>query len=89
MIKIQEVSTPGCAHCAEARRLLEQEIKQEYPNMDIEFVDTLSEAGQKLVRQYGIMASPGIIVNGELFSVGKLSKQKLIEKIQALQQAGS
>jgi glutaredoxin len=85
MIKIQEVSTPGCAHCAEARRLLEQEIKQQFPNVDIEFIDMLSPEGQKLVQEYGIMASPGIIVNGELFSMGKLNKQKLIGKIQSLQ----
>ena len=84
MIKIQEVSAPGCAHCEEARRLLQQEIKQQFPNVEIEFIDMLSEKGQKMVQGYGIMASPGIIVNDELFSVGGLDKNKLVDKIKSL-----
>lgn len=45
----------------------------------------LSEQGQKMVQEYGIMASPGIIVNGELFSTGGLDKNKLVEKLRSLQ----
>lgn len=83
-ITIQEVSAPGCVHCREAREVLEKEIKTQFPGVDMEFIDVLSEAGQKMVQQYGIMTSPGIIVNGELFSVGSLNKNKLIEKIKSL-----
>lgn len=86
MIKIQEVSAPGCSHCEDARRLLKEEIKSQFPNVEIEFIDMLSEKGQKVVQEYYIMASPGIIINGELFSVGGLNKNKLIEKIKSLQQ---
>lgn len=83
-IKIQELSTQGCSHCQEARKLLEQEIKSQFPNVEIEFIDMLTERGQKMVQQYGIMSSPGIIVNGELFSMGGLDKEKLIKKIKEL-----
>ncbi len=83
-IKIQELSTPGCSHCAAAKKTLESEIKPNFPNVEIEYVDMLSEEGQKIVQQYGIMSSPGIVVNGELFSMGGLDKDKLIEKIKAL-----
>ena len=83
-VKIQEVSAPGCAHCAEAKRILEEEIKSEFPNVEFEFIEMMSEQGQKMVQDYGIMSSPGIIVNGELFSVGGLDKNKLIEKIKSL-----
>ena len=83
-IKIQELSTKGCSHCQEARKLLEQEIKSRFPNVEIEYIDMMTEQGQKMVQDYGIMASPGIIVNGELFSAGGLNKNKLIEKIKAL-----
>lgn len=83
-ITIQELSTPGCTHCAEAKRILENEIKPQFPNVEVEHVDMMTEEGQKLVMQYGIMASPGIIVNGELFSVGGLDRNKLIEKIKEL-----
>lgn len=83
-IKIQELSTPGCVHCAEAKKILQNEITPNFPNMEVEYIDMLSEGGQKMVQEYGIMASPGIIVNGELFSVGGLDKNKLIEKIKSL-----
>ncbi len=52
--------------------------------MEIEYVDMLTEEGQNLIQKYGIMSSPGIIVNGELFSIGGLNKNKLIEKIKSL-----
>lgn len=83
-IKIQELSTKGCSHCQEARKILEQEIKLQFPNVEIEFIDMLTEQGQKMVQQYGIMSSPGIIVNGELFSMGGLDRGKLIKKIKEL-----
>lgn len=83
-IKIQELSTSGCSHCASAKEILEEEIKPNFPDVEIEYIDMLSDNGQKMVQEYGVMSSPGIIVNGELFSVGGLSKDKLIEKIKSL-----
>jgi len=83
-IKIQELSTPGCSHCASAKQTLEEEIKPQFPEVEVEYVDMMSEQGQKMVQQYGIMSSPGIVVNGDLFSVGGLNKNKLVEKIKSL-----
>lgn len=83
-IKIQEITTPGCSHCAGAKEVLENEIKQQFPDVEIEYIDMMTEQGQKIVQEYGIMSSPGVIVNGELFSIGGLNKNKLIEKIQSL-----
>ncbi len=84
MIKIQEVSAKGCSHCEEAKRLLQEEIKKQFPNVEFEFIDMMTEKGMELVQKHGIMASPGIIVNSELFSVGGLDKNKLVEKIKSL-----
>lgn len=84
MIKIQELSTPGCSHCAEAKKILEGEIKPQFPEVEIEYIDMMTEQGQKMVQDYGIMSSPGIVVNGELFAVGGLDKNKLIEKLKEL-----
>ncbi len=83
-IKIKELSTTGCSHCAATKKILEGEIKPNFPEVEIEHVDMMSEKGQKMVQDYGIMASPGIILNGELFSVGGLDINKLVEKIKAL-----
>ena len=83
-IKIQEVTSSSCSHCAAAKEILENEIKPQFSDIDIEYIDMMTEQGQKMVSQYGIMSSPGIIVNGELFSMGGLDKNKLIEKIKSL-----
>ncbi|MDP3725588.1 MAG: thioredoxin family protein [bacterium] len=83
-IKIQEVTSPGCSHCAAAKKILEEEIKPQFPDVEVEYVDMTTERGQKMIQDYGIMSSPGIIVNGELFSVGGLDKNKLVEKIKSL-----
>jgi|AP59_1055472.scaffolds.fasta_scaffold29666_1 glutaredoxin len=86
-IKIQEISTPGCSHCAAAKKILEEDIKSQFPEVEVEYLDLFSDEGQKLVQEHGIMSSPGIIVNGEVFSVGGLNKGKLIEKIKQLSAA--
>ncbi len=82
-ITIIEISSPGCHHCEKAKEILE-EIKQEFPEVEVRYVDILSKEGQNLVQRYEIMSSPGIIVEGELFSVGGLDKNQLIEKIRSL-----
>jgi len=84
MIKIVEVTSPGCSHCAAAKKILEGDIRTQFPDIDIQYIDVLTPEGQKLVGEFGIMSSPGILVNGELFAVGGLDKNKLIAKIKEL-----
>ncbi len=83
-IKVTEISTPGCSHCAEAKKFLDEEIKPKYPNVEIEYVSVLEPKGQELVSQHMIFASPGILINGELFSTGGINKQEFIKKIEEL-----
>lgn len=83
-VQIQEVTASECIHCAAAKKILEGDIKSQFPEVEIEYIDMISERGQKMVQEYGIMSSPGIVVNGELFSVGGLNKEKLVEKIKSL-----
>ena len=83
-VKIQEITSPGCSHCAATKKILEGEIKPHFPDVEIEYIDMTTEQGQKMIQDYGIMSSPGIVINGELFSVGGLDKNKLIEKIKSL-----
>ena len=80
MITIQFITSLGCVECEKAKRIL-QKAKSAYRNIAIKEIDVMSQKGISLVTKYGIMASPGIIINDELFSVGKLEKQKLFERI--------
>lgn len=84
MVKIVEVNTPGCSHCAEFKKFYETEIAPKYKNIEIEFVSVMDPKGQELVSKHMIFASPGIIINDELFSTGGVDKKKFIEKITAL-----
>jgi len=83
MIKIQEVTSQGCRVCHMAKQILE-EIKPQFTNVEIEYIDMLTDQGQELVGKFGIMSAPGIIINNELFCMGGLDKTKLIEKIKLL-----
>lgn len=83
MITVQLVSTTGCTHCAEVRKTL-NEVKPQYPQMEIQELDATNPDGLELVAKYGIMASPGVIINGELFAIGGIHKDKLVEKLDSL-----
>lgn len=83
MINIQFVTVPGCHECAKAKEVLE-ELRPEFPQMHIEEVSAVTQEGMELVQKYGIMASPGIVINGELFSTGGVDKNKLVETLKAL-----
>ena len=82
-ITIQFVTSPGCTHCAEVRKVFE-ELAPRYPQMQIEEIDVTTEKGMDLVVKYSIMASPGIIINGELFSTGGINKESFIKKLESL-----
>ena len=73
----------GCHSCEEAKRIFD-EVIPDFPQMKVKEIDIASEKGQELVQKYGIMGSPGIVINGELFSTGGVDKEKLEEKLQSL-----
>ena len=82
-MKIQFLTMPGCHNCELAKKILD-EIMPDFPSMEIEEIDMMTPKGQELVQKYGVMSSPGIIINDELFSTGGVNKEKLIEKLKSL-----
>ncbi len=82
-MKLQFLTMPDCHTCAKVKKIIE-EIKPDFPDLEIEEIDITSEEGQKMVQKYGIMSSPGIIIEGELFSTGGVNKGKLVEKLKSL-----
>lgn len=83
MIIVQLVSTPGCTHCEAVRKVL-KELKPQYPQMQIQELDATNPDGLELVTKYGILTSPGVIINGELFATGGLNKGEFIKKLESL-----
>lgn len=87
--KIQFLTMVGCHACEEAKGVF-AEVMPEFEDMvEVEEIDLASEKGMELAGKYGIMSSPGIIINDELFSMGGVDKAKLIEKLRSLESAGS
>ncbi len=79
MLKVQFLTIAGCHNCAEVKKSI-AELKPEFSQLELEEIDMTTPKGQELVQKYQVMASPGIIINGELFSTGAVGKEKLRKK---------
>lgn len=84
MNKIQFLTMPDCHNCEAAKKIFDQ-ITPDFPNIEVEEIDMTTPRGQELVQKYSVMASPGIVINEELFSTGGVDKTKLVEKLKSLQ----
>jgi glutaredoxin len=74
----------GCHNCAEAKKIFDEILPDFAGSVTVNEVDIATPEGQELVQKYSVMASPGIIINDELFSTGGVSKDKLVEKLTSL-----
>lgn len=84
-VTLDVLATPGCQTC----RAFEdywKTIEKDWPNVAFKRVDLLSPEGQEMAAKYMIMASPGIVLNGELFQVGGFDPEKFIQKLKELSQ---
>lgn len=82
-ILLEELSSPGCHNCAGFKEFWEAE-KANWSNVTFKEVSILDPEGQEMVQKYQIFASPGIIINGELFSTGGVNKDDFIKKLTEL-----
>lgn len=64
-----------CGFCEQARDILER-LSHEYW-LSVSMLDMSSPEGQRLAAQGGLLFPPGILINGEPFSYGRLSERKL------------
>lgn len=70
-------------HCAAVKLTLE-ELKKDYPNLEVEDLDMETDKGMELVQKHQILASPGILINGEYFASGGATKEQLRKKFEEL-----
>lgn len=80
--KVQLVTTTNCAHCMQAKGHLEK-IKKDMPELDVEVYDLLDPKGMELAQKYGVMASPGIIIDGKLAFQGGATEEQLRKALSA------
>lgn len=82
-VVFKELSSPGCHNC----KALEEywhTIEKDFPGVTYQNVSILTPEGQELAVKYGIFASPGVILNDELFSTGGVDKEKFRQKLTEL-----
>lgn len=77
------LSSPGCHNCAAFAAFWESE-KVNWPNVTFKETSITTPEGQELVQKHMIMASPGIIINGELFSTGGVNQREFLGKLKEL-----
>lgn len=75
MTGITILTQASCASCVQAKEVLSG-LAQEYP-LEIREVSLDTEEGRGLAARTGVVFAPGILINGDLFSYGRLSEKKL------------
>ncbi|TSC75758.1 MAG: Uncharacterized protein G01um101430_252 [Parcubacteria group bacterium Gr01-1014_30] len=84
-IELIEVSSPGCHIC----KMFEEfwhSIEKDWPSVKYKNVSVLTPEGQELIKEHMIFASPGIIINGELWATGGFDRNDFVEKLKKVSQ---
>lgn len=82
-INLELITSPGCHNC-EAFKAFWETVKADWPQVDFKDVSVLTPEGQTLVQKHMIMSSPGLLLNGELFSTGGVNQQEFLNKLKEL-----
>jgi len=83
MIKITLIRPAGCHHCVAVKATLEK-MKADYLELAIEEIDMVTPEGQAMVQKYGILSSPGILINDEFFAMGGATEEQFRKKFDGL-----
>jgi hypothetical protein len=79
-LRITLLTRAHCGFCEDAEAILSQ-LAGEYL-LVIETIDVDSPTGEPLALQGGILFPPGIFLDGEPFSYGRVSEQKLRRELE-------
>lgn len=80
MVKIEVFTSPMCPHCPAAKRVVEEVVSEmNEANIEVEHVDVMKEPER--AANYGIMAVPTIVIDGEVKFVGAPTKEALKDEL--------
>jgi Glutaredoxin-like domain (DUF836) len=79
------VTQAHCSLCEHAKQILDR-LATEYP-LRITVVDLAAAEGRALAADGGILFPPGVFLDGEPFSYGRLSERRLRRELDRRQQA--
>jgi hypothetical protein len=79
--RIALLTQADCSLCEHAKTVLAK-VGADHP-LDITETDLASEEGRRLGAQAGVLFAPGILLDGEPFSYGRLSERRLRRALKA------
>ena len=82
-VTLEELSSPGCHICKEFEEFW-RSLEKDWPKVTYKNVSVITPEGQEMAQKYMIFASPGIILNGELWATGGFNRDNFIEKLKEL-----
>ncbi|MHB8596281.1 MAG: glutaredoxin family protein [Ktedonobacteraceae bacterium] len=75
----------NCSFCQQAKEVLDR-LSTEY-DFSVAILDVASPEGQALAMRGGIVFPPGVFINDEPFSYGRLSERKLRRELERRRKA--
>lgn len=79
-IRITILTKPYCGFCEDAKAIVAR-LGAEY-RLITDIVDLQSAGGESMALRGGVLFPPGIFVDGEPFSYGRLSERKLRRELE-------
>ncbi len=74
-----EILGPGCARCKETYRVVQQVVETEHLEVDVEKVESM----ERMI-ELGLLATPGVAVDGKVVFSGRIPKSDEIRKLLAV-----
>lgn len=84
-VVLEELSAPGCSHCRQFEEFWHS-IENQFPHVRYKNISIVTPEGAEIAQKYQIFSSPGIIMNGVLFSTGGFNRDKVFAKLKELSQ---
>jgi glutaredoxin len=79
-LRVTVLSAPACELCEHAKAVLAR-VGEDY-DFEIEECSTQTEQGRRLMVEHKVAFPPGILLDGEPFSYGRLSERKLRRELE-------
>lgn len=79
MIEITVLTQADCRFCEIAVAVLAR-VAEDHP-LTVRHVGLDTDDGRALAARHGVMFAPGILIDGEMFSYGRLSERRLRRRL--------
>lgn len=79
MTTVTLLTQEACASCVQAKEVLSR-IAGEHPLL-VQEIRLDSPEGAALAAEHAVLFAPGVLVDGEMFSYGRLSEKKLRRRL--------